>query len=76
MSVIDMSKARLQEQGYRFEPCRPKGAIRLVKADYQPDHELIVIERRGQYLAFSMPEMSYHHAAQGDLAGEPYLVSF
>jgi hypothetical protein len=76
MSNIDLSKAILTEKGYRFEPFRPTRATPLAKANYAADHELIVIARAEKYLAFSMPELSYHHAAQGELAGEPYLVSF
>ena len=40
------------------------------------DAELIVAERKGKQVAFLVRHMSYHHLAQGELAGEPYLVSF
>jgi len=48
----------------------------LVEADFQNDEELIVFERNGVYRALNLREMAYHHVAQGDLAGEPYLISF
>lgn len=38
--------------------------------------ELLVIERNGERLAFSVKQMAYHHVAQGNLAGQPYLVNF
>jgi len=38
--------------------------------------ELIAFERGGMHRAFLAREMAYHHVAQGELAGEPYLVSF
>ncbi len=38
--------------------------------------ELIVFERQGERRALLVQEMVYHHLAQGELAGEPYIVSF
>ena len=36
----------------------------------------MVMVRGGQHLALSTMQMSYHHVAQGELAGEPWMVSF
>lgn len=37
---------------------------------------LLVLERGGRHLALSTMQMSYHHVAQGKMAGEPWLVTF
>ncbi|MFQ6046263.1 MAG: hypothetical protein ACE5PT_07885 [Gemmatimonadales bacterium] len=37
---------------------------------------ILVFEREAGRLALSTEQMSYHHVAQGDMAGEPWLVSF
>jgi len=42
-----------------------------------PDRErLLVFERNGQQHALLTRQMAYHHVAQGELAGNPYLVTF
>lgn len=48
----------------------------LKSAGLRPDELLLIVDRLGHQLAFTARQMNYHHAAQGDLAGEPYLVSF
>lgn len=48
----------------------------LCDINLPPDEEIIVAERNGKHVAFQVRQMSYHHLAQGELAGEPYLVSF
>lgn len=50
--------------------------IPLAKSKLNPDDELLVIERGGERRAFLQTELAYHHGAQGELAGEPYLVSY
>lgn len=37
---------------------------------------LLVLQREGTTLTLVTMQMSYHHIAQGDLAGEPWMVSF
>lgn len=42
-----------------------------------PDHEeLLVVERGGMRRAFLMRQAGWHHVIQGELAREPYVVSF
>jgi hypothetical protein len=52
----------------------------LVKADEENkirrDDEILIVERHGQRLAFSVFQFAYHHIAQGELADHPYLVAF
>lgn len=50
--------------------------IRLSEAGLGPMDRLLVFERNNQRRALLQHQMAYHHAAQGDLAGEPYLVTF
>lgn len=69
--------ARLRKSGYLFEPFRVHGRGRPLAATSLPDdEELILFERGGEPLALRVREMAYHHAAQGELGGEPYLISF
>ena len=37
---------------------------------------LLLMERDGAAIAFLARQMAYHHVAQGEFAGEPYLISF
>ena len=50
--------------------------VPLTEADLNPKEELLVFERAGERRALLQKHMVYHHVAQGELAGEPYLVSF
>ena len=70
-------RSRVIDRGWEFEPFRVTAeGIALAQAGLANDEELIVFERGGEQRALSVREMAYHHAAQGELAGEPYLVSF
>ena len=40
------------------------------------DTGLLVLRRGEMTLTLSTMQMSYHHIAQGELAGEPWMVSF
>jgi hypothetical protein len=40
------------------------------------DTALLVLRRGDTTLTLLTMQMSYHHIAQGDLAGEPWMVSF
>lgn len=78
MSRIDRSKMNIKKKGSRFDPFRPssKDEISLQQADLDPGTELIAFERNGQRRVLILREMMYHHICQGELAGEPYLVTF
>jgi hypothetical protein len=70
-------KTKLLKIGFFFKPLIvPVKGQSLSKPNLHPDEELIVIERKGKYRALLAREMAYHHVAQGELAGEPYLVTF
>ncbi|MFV1988338.1 MAG: hypothetical protein ACC682_13740 [Gemmatimonadota bacterium] len=42
----------------------------------QSDTWLMIMEHDAGRLAMVMDQMAYHHVAQGDLNGEPWMVSF
>lgn len=48
----------------------------LDKGKVKGDTELLLLNHPEEPLALVKGEMSYHHVAQGKIAGEPYLVSF
>ena len=55
-----------------YEPLSDVLADRRV----QDDTGLLVLRRGDMTLALHTLQMSYHHIAQGDIEGEPWLVSF
>ena len=77
MSRIDRSKINVAKKGFRFEPFRPspKHESLLVDTNLKGETELLAFERGGQRRAVLVAEVAYHHIVQGELAGEPYLVT-
>lgn len=68
---------RLHAQPGLFAPFKVSdGGIFLQEAGLPGSVELLVFERQGEQRALLVQEMAYHHLAQGDLAGKPYIVSF
>ena len=63
---------------FQFTPFRPAAAGTPLRelTRLRDDEELLVFERSGQARALLVRQMAYHHVAQGELAGEPYLVTF
>jgi len=41
-----------------------------------PSEQLIIFERAGEKRALLARQMAYHHVAQGELAGKPFLITF
>ena len=78
MNKIDRSKMRIKKRGYQFRPFCPsaKHEVSLQSAHLANDIELLAFERGGERRVLLVEEMHYHHIAQGELAGEPYMVSF
>lgn len=78
MNRIDRSKINVTENGFRFEPFRPspQNESPLAEAKLKDDTQLLAFERGGQRRAVLISEATYHHIIQGELAGEPYLVSY
>lgn len=67
----------LSLNGFAFEPFQvPAIGVSLTSLNLSPDLELILFTRNGSVRALAAREMAYHHVAQGELGGIPYLVSF
>ena len=75
---FDISRARVG--GGRFEPFQVRETQLLsdaLAADVvESDTRLLVMEHEAGRLALLTDQMVYHHVAQGELAGEPWMVSF
>ena len=78
MATVDRSKMIVQKKGFRFQPLRPtkRNEQRLADVGLSPKTQLMAFDRRGQRRAIKLSDMIYHHICQGELAGEPYLVTF
>lgn len=76
---FDLSRAALHDSTV-FEPFLVTETIPLsrAKADGRVDGDLriLVTETANGPLALITAQMAYHHLAQGQEAGEPWLVSF
>jgi len=69
--------SKLLKIGFFFRPFLvPAKGQSVAKANLSLHEELIVIKRNNEHRALLAREMAYHHVAQGELAGEPYLVTF
>ena len=63
-----------------FDAFYPTSTTRLADAlddrVVRDDTGVLVMDVAGQKLALVTRQMSYHHVAQGELAGEPWMVTF
>jgi hypothetical protein len=74
--VFDTRRAILKNPDMFQRFRAPAEGIPLSEAGLAPEDQLIVFERDGERRALEVRRMAYHHLAQGELAGEPYLISF
>jgi len=76
---FDITRARVGA-GSRFEPFQVRETQSLSDAlaagTVESDTRLLVMEHAAGRLALLTDQMAYHHVAQGDIAGEPWMVSF
>ncbi len=70
----DLARLRGPDLFKRFSV--PDTGEPLAEAGLDPEEDLIVVERAATRRVLRVQEMIFHHLAQGELAGEPYLVSF
>ena len=75
---FDIDRARLN--GGRFQPFQV-GVTQplreaLANGRVGDDTRILVLERKQGRLALVTSQMSYHHIAQGEMEGEPWMVSF
>ena len=62
-------------QPLRDPEWRPLDQVLRV-GDVRDDQPVLVFEAGGETLVLVSAQMSYHHVAQGDMAGEPWMVTF
>jgi hypothetical protein len=62
-------------QPLRDPEWRPLDQV-LRAGDVRDDQPVLVFEAGGETLVLVSAQMSYHHVAQGDMAGEPWMVTF
>ena len=75
-STFDLSRASLGAPD-RFKRFLPGDRSEpLARSGLAADTLLIIIERKGEHRALLVSDMIYHHVAQGELAGEPWAISF
>ncbi len=78
LTEFDHNRATLRDKNI-FPPLDVNATISLVEAlkrgDVRKDNHLMVIERNDWMLALLTKQMIYHHVAQGEMAGEPWMVS-
>jgi len=73
---FDAERASLKSPDF-FRRFRVSGEGKPLRSTgLKPQTQLLVFERGGQRRALLRHQMIYHHVAQGELAGEPYLVTF
>ncbi|MCH8811199.1 MAG: hypothetical protein IID07_05160 [Gemmatimonadetes bacterium] len=75
---FDIDIARIG--GGRFEPFVVSETESMRDAmsagKLQNDTRLLVLDHPAGTLAFLTDQMTYHHVAQGEIDGEPWMVSF
>ena len=78
-AAFDIDIARIGV-GSRFEPFRVSESEPMREAmsagKLQNDTRVLVLDHPAGMLAFLTDQMAYHHVAQGEINGEPWMVSF
>ena len=78
-SNFDVDVARIGT-GSRFSPFQVSESEPLADAidagKLQDDTRVLVMDHPAGRLAFLTDQMAFHHVAQGEIDGEPWMVSF
>jgi hypothetical protein len=76
---FDIERAMVME-GTMYEPFLVEGTRSLRGAlregIVEEQTRLVVMDHRKGGVALVLDQMAYHHAAQGEIDGEPWMVSF
>ncbi len=76
---FDVSRATLSDkdefQPFRVNTTRPLQEA-LASGNVGEDTQVLAMEGTVGALALLTRQMCYHHVAQGEMAGEPWMVSF
>jgi hypothetical protein len=82
ITEFDVSRATLSDKDDKdvFQPFYIKATRPLREAlasgDVREDTPVLIMESDAGTLALLTQQMCYHHLAQGEMAGEPWMVSF
>ena len=74
--VFDTRRAMLKGPDLFARFSVPPVTVKLTETTIPDNEQLIVFQRSGNRRALLVRQMAYHHVAQGELAGEPFLISF
>jgi hypothetical protein len=78
-SVFELNRARLRKKEL-FPPfyVRETRSVRnaLAGGDVRSNESVLVMETEMGALVLLTKQMTYHHVAQGEKAGRPWMVSF
>ena len=78
-ATFDAERAMLMKREL-FRPLTVERTERLADAlarrKVAADTQLLLLEREGEALALRTHEMIYHHVAQGELGGRPFVATF
>ncbi|NIQ37064.1 MAG: hypothetical protein GTN81_00510 [Proteobacteria bacterium] len=76
---FDVHRASLRDKDL-FEPFAVKDTVPLKEAlangEVRGETAIVLMESDGCALALVTHQMNYHHVAQGEIDGRPWLVSF
>ncbi len=61
---------------FLFRPFEVKETRPLSQTQIDPDRDVLVAEIANGVIVLDKAQMSYYHTAQGQLAGQPWLVCF
>ena len=73
---FDVSRASLRGPNMFQRFNVGSNGIPLSKAKLPDNERLLLFERQGERRALVTRQMVYHHVAQGELVGSPYLITF
>lgn len=76
MTSFDSARAYLEGPDLFPRYRAPEQGVDLGAAGLSDEDYLQIVERGGAQRALVVRQMSYHHLAEGALAGEPFAVAF
>ncbi|NIS67977.1 MAG: hypothetical protein GTO12_03200 [Proteobacteria bacterium] len=78
-SVIDIDRALLRDQDL-FPPFEVKDTVplsmALTQGDVGKDTPIVLLETETRWISLLTYQMTYHHVAQGEIPGHPWMVTF
>jgi len=74
--AFDVTRARCHGPDRFPRFCVRRAGTPLAEAGLPAATPLLVFERGGERRALLVRQMTWHHVAQGELAGQPYVVVF